>query len=71
MRRDKIISLRQNSKLLNKVQTIIDKHTTVEEIYNHKYYKCNLGKPAFLSNKFTIADIVEEALEEFVKKHSD
>ena len=72
MKRDKILSIRQNSELLNKVKTIIDKHTVVEEFYNHKYYHCDLKKKWLsLSNKYSISDIVEEALLKFVEEHKE
>ena len=71
MLRNKNISIRVNSSLLNKVQTIIDKHTVVRVIYNHKYYHCSLGKQYSLSNKVSVADIFEEALLKFVEEHKE
>ena len=71
MKRDKIITLRQDSNLLKQVQEIIDKHTRVEESYHHKYYYCDLAPRGWLSNKYTIADILEKALIDFVEQHKE
>ena len=69
MKRDKLISLRQNSELLNQVQKIIDKHTEVSEYSGRKFYYCDLTVRGWISNKYTISDIFEEALIRFVAEH--
>lgn len=69
MKRDKIISVRVNSNLLEKVQKIIDSRTHVFELrgVNHYHYKDEDGRT---HDKYTIADLLEAAMREYVEKFS-
>lgn len=69
MRRDKIISVRVDSDLLNKVQKIIDSRTYSYELRgrNHYRYKDEKGTAY---EKYTIADLLESAMNEYVEKFS-
>jgi len=68
--RDKNISIRVDSKKLDKFKEIVDKNTSVNNYYSHKYYTCKFGKQSWLSNKYSLADLVEEALEQFITDNS-
>lgn len=67
MKRDKIISVRVNSALLDEVQKIIDSRTFVYEIrgINHYCYKDEKGQS---HDKYTIADLLESAMRIYIKK---
>lgn len=69
MRRDKIISVRVNSELLEKVQKIIDSRTYTFELRgkNHYRYKDENGTAY---EKYTIADLLESAMREYIEKFS-
>lgn len=69
MRRDKIISVRVDSSLLNEVQKIIDSRTYSYELRgrNHYRYKDENGTAY---EKYTIADLLESAMNEYVEKFS-
>ncbi len=69
MRRDKIISVRVDGSLLNKVQKIIDSRTYSYELRgrNHYRYKDENGTAY---EKYTIADLLESAMNEYVEKFS-
>lgn len=71
MKRDKIISLRVNSDLLNKVQNIIDEHTEIKSYIHRTYYTFNLSiEDGFVSyNKYSFADLIERLLKDFVNKY--
>ena len=69
MPRDKIISIRVNSKLLEKVKTKIDSKTTVYEGYGaRKIYTYHDSKRPYSYDKFTIADLLEEKLKEYLEE---
>ncbi len=67
MKRNKIISVRVNSALLEQVQKIIDSRTTVIEVrgINHYRYKDENGHS---HDKYTIADLLESAMREYIEK---
>ena len=69
MRRDKIISVRVDSSLLNEVQKIIDSRTYSYELRgrNHYRYKDENGTAY---EKYTIADLLESAMKAYVEKFS-
>ncbi len=67
MKRDKIISVRVNSALLEQVQKVIDSRTFVFEVrgINHYHYKDENGHS---HDKYTIADLLESAMREYIEK---
>lgn len=69
MKRDKIISVRVDSNLLDEVQKIIDSRTQVFEArgIKHYHYKDEKG---YSHDKYTIADLLEQAMREYIKKFS-
>lgn len=69
MKRNKIISVRVNCDLLEQVQAIIDSRTYSYELRgkNHYRYKDEKGTAY---EKYTIADLLESAMNEYVKKFS-
>lgn len=66
MRRDKIISVRVDSALLNQVQDIIDSHTHIFECRGIKHYHY-IDENGYSHDKYTIADLLESAMREYVK----
>lgn len=72
--RDKIISLRVRSDLYDKANMIINKNTSCYETYATKRYYNELnGKYRNYEKfhrKFSIADLLEIALNEFIKENS-
>ena len=73
-KRDKIISIRVKSDLYNKANKIIEQNTSCYETYaTKKYYNKLRGKYCDYDKfyrKFSIADLLEIALEEFIKDNS-
>ena len=67
MRRDKIISVRVNSTLLNEVQEIINSRTYSYELRGRNYYRYKDEKGTAYE-KYTIADILESAMHEYIEK---
>ena len=69
--RDKLISVRVNARLLNEVKKIIDNKTEVYEGYGgRKLYTYHDSKRPNTWDKFTIADLLEEKLEEYINEQS-
>lgn len=66
MRRNKIISVRVDSSLLDKVQEIIDSRTRVFENRERKYYHY-IDENGYSHEKYTIADLLESAMREYIK----
>ena len=65
MRRDKIITVRVNSELLEKVNKLIESRTTIWDGYNRKFYRYNSPNEENKNryyDKVTTADILEIAL---------
>ena len=69
MKRDKIISVRVNSDLLDKVQKIIDSRTYTLEIRGRNHYRYK-SENRTEYEKYTIADLLESAMWEYVEKFS-
>ena len=70
MRRDKIITVRVNSELLEKVNKLIESRTRIMEAYNRKiyrYYSPNEENENIYYDKVTTADILEIALKMFLE----
>ena len=66
--RDKLISIRASSKLLKEAQEIIDSYTTVcHGRGGRKIYDCRIPGINSAWEKFTIADLFEKALRDFIK----
>ena len=69
MKRDKIITVRVNSELLEKVNKLIESRTTVQS-YNfrnhYRYHSPNEKYKHYSIDKVTTADILEIALEMFL-----
>ena len=69
--RDKLISIRVNGHLLNEVKKIIDSKTQVFEGYGaRKLYAYSDSKRPYSYDKFTIADLLEEKLEEYINEQT-
>ena len=69
--RDKLISVRVNSRLLNEVKKIIDSKTEVHEIYGgRKLYSYHDSRRPNIWDKFTLADLLEEKLEEYINEQT-
>ena len=72
-KRDKLISVRVSSKLLNEFQAIIDANTKVYSGRgNRNIYYCSLPVIAHSSHmyqKFSIADLLEESMKKFVEEN--
>ena len=65
--RDKVISLRVNSELLNKVNDVISSRTTKLTVRGGRNYYIYLdGNGA--QDKFTVADLLEAAMKEYIIK---
>lgn len=69
MKRDKIISVRVNSDLLDKVQKIIDSRTYIIEVRGRNIYHYK-DENRHTHDKYTIADLLESAMNEYVEKFS-
>ncbi len=66
MKRDKIISVRVNSELLDKVQKIIDSRTHVLNLRGINHYRY-VDENGYSQDKYTIADLLESAMKEYIK----
>ncbi len=69
MKRDKIISVRVDSALLDEVQKIINSRTYVFELRGRNYYRY-IDENGYSFNKYTIADLLENAMHEYINKFS-
>lgn len=67
--RDKVISIRVNSNLLEKVNKKIDSHTTVYRGVRNIYFYHD-GIRSFY-DKFSLADLFEEKLKEYLLETSE
>ena len=66
--RDKIISIRVSSELLKEAQEIIDSYTTIcHGRGGRNIYDCRIPGINSAWEKFTIADLLERALKDFIK----
>ena len=70
LKRDKIITLRVNSDLLNRVNEKINKNTNSVESKFIKRYFNSLGGKFDSFSKVTLADLFEVALNEFLNDNS-
>ena len=67
--RDKLISIRVNSRLLNEFNAIVQSKTQVLTYYNRKFITYE-GKAIYEGGgKYTVSDLLEEALEEYIKNN--
>ena len=74
--RDKLISLRISSKLLDKFKKLTKEKTEIHTYAgknHHRYYGETLkGKDRYtLVDKYSLADVLEEALEILLEKNGD
>ena len=71
MRRDKLISIRVNSIQYQKFLSIVESYTKVVDIGwgARKYYEYYDGEKHQYS-QFTIGDLLEKALDDYINKHS-
>lgn len=70
MDRTKVISVRVNEDLYNKFQSIVAKHTKVYQAYKTRRlydYRDPISSHRCQYNKFSIGDLLELALKEFVE----
>lgn len=70
MKRDKIISVRVNSSLLDEVQNTINKRTQKWKGYksNHYHY---IDENGYSHDKYTIADLLESAMIKYIEKFNE
>lgn len=68
MKRDKLISLRVNSDLLEKVNNKIMSKTTIIQGSRRNYYHYHDDKRSGHFDKFTIADLLEEKLRSYLQE---
>ena len=66
--RDKIISLRVNSKILQRVQEKINQHTQLNNYWGRNYYRYSDPIRHNTYEKFTVADLLEEKLQEYLEE---
>lgn len=67
--RDKLISIRVNFRLLNEFNVIVQSKTQVSTYYNRKFITYE-GKMTYAGGgKYTVSDLLEEALEEYIKNN--
>ena len=66
--RDKVITIRVNSELLDQAQKIIDSYTTVSHGRGGRnIYDCRMPGAYSHWEKFSMADLFERSLKEFIK----
>ena len=71
LRRDKLISVRVNKQLLDKVKEIIDSKTEVDEGYGgRKIYTYHDKKRGYKYEKLNVADLLEEKLKEYIEEQT-
>lgn len=73
--RDKLVSLRISSKLLEKFQQLTKEKTTIINYAgknHHRYYGKTLKdlSPYTIVDKYSLADVLEEALEILLEKNN-
>ncbi len=68
--RDKLITIRVNSELYNQVLLRIDSFTSVDVFWEKKFYNYSDGKRCYFRNKFSIADLFEEKMREYLLESS-
>ena len=74
--RDKLISIRISSKLLNKFKKLTEEKTTISHYAgkNHHHYHGKTLKdlsPYTYVDKYSLADVLEEALEMLLEKNGE
>ena len=70
MKRDKVISVRVNSDLYDRVQKSIESKTLVYWCWKSNYYEYRDGKRMYFRGKFTIADLMEEKFKEYLAEQT-
>ena len=66
LKRDKVISVRVNSDLYNRVLKSIESRTIVYKLWNSNYYEYRDHKRRYFRGKFTVAELLEEKFEEYL-----
>ena len=67
--RDKLISIRVNSRLLEQFNAIVQTKTQVSTYYGRKIITYE-GKETYAGGgKFTVSDLLEKSLEEYIKNN--
>ncbi len=73
MNRNKVISIRINEERYNKFLEIVNKFTYIFEIdypsRTEKRYHTKFPDKQYSFDKYTLADLVNEALKEFIEKY--
>ena len=68
--RDKLISIRVDSRLLSKFESIVKSKTQVRTYYGRKIIEYE-GRATYSGGgKYSIADLLESSLEEYIKNNS-
>lgn len=68
--RDKLISIRVDSRLLSKFESIVKSKTRITEFYGRKIIEYE-GRATYSGGgKYSIADLLESSLEEYIKNNS-
>lgn len=74
MARDKLISVRVSSSLIDRFNVIVASKTQVEQYAGRNLYSYEGRRPSFFNGKdggkYTIADLLEAALEEYIQKNT-
>ncbi|MBE6645019.1 MAG: hypothetical protein E7612_06550 [Ruminococcaceae bacterium] len=68
--RDKLISIRVDSSLLSKFEAIVKSKTQVSTYYGRKIIEYEGRGTYFGGGKYSIADLLESSLKEYIKKNS-
>lgn len=72
MKRDKQISMKVNSDLIDKFNAIVAKFTTRLDWGYKVYYRCEFpDKQHYVFAKYSLADLFENALKDFIEKYED
>lgn len=67
--RDKLISVRVNSRLLKQFNDIVNSKTQVIKCYGRNIYEYEGRREYAGGGKYTISDLLEKSLEEYVKNN--
>ncbi len=71
-KRDKQLSMKVDSRLLDRFNNIVDKFTIKIDVGNRIIYHCIFpDKPHMHFEKYSIADLLEYALYNFIIKYED
>ena len=70
LNRDKTISIKVNSNLVKQFNKIVEENTSKYLFYGKNFYDC-LFSDSYCRGKFTLGDLLEKALKDFIEKYSN